>query len=55
MGRGDKRTKKGKIFRSSFGNARLRQSEVLAKKTPAAKPKAAPAAAPAKKTAKKSG
>ena len=54
MGRGDKRTKKGKIFRSSFGNSRLRQSEVIAKKTPAAKPKA-PAAAPAKKTAKKSG
>ncbi len=37
MGKGDKRTKRGKIFRSSYGNTRPQGSK--AKKTVAAKGK----------------
>lgn len=47
MGRGDKRTKRGKIFAASFGNTRKRKAKTT--KRVAAKP----AAAPAKKTAAK--
>lgn len=43
MGRGDKKTKKGKIFKGSFGKSR-----------PANAPKVKPAAAAAKKTEEKS-
>jgi 30S ribosomal protein S31 len=42
MGRGDKKTKKGKIFKGSFGKSR-----------PANAPKVKPAAAPAKKAEEK--
>ncbi|MCI5083802.1 MAG: 30S ribosomal protein THX [Saprospiraceae bacterium] len=31
MGRGDKRTKKGKIFRGSYGNARPKPEDVKKK------------------------
>lgn len=31
MGRGDRRTKKGKIFRSSFGKKRPRKQKNIAK------------------------
>jgi 30S ribosomal protein S31 len=48
MGRGDKKTKKGKIFKGSFGKSRpakpAKKSAVAAKPAPAA---AAPAPAPA--------
>lgn len=44
MGKGDKRTRRGKIILGSFGNTRRRAVKVT--KTPA-KPKAAPAATPA--------
>lgn len=51
MGRGDKRTRKGKIFKGSFGNSRPKN----AKKNVAApkKAKAVKAEAPAKKAAVK--
>jgi 30S ribosomal protein S31 len=56
MGRGDKRTKKGKIFKGSFGNsrrARVKTETVVAVvKETAAKP-AKKAAAPKKAAAKK--
>lgn len=49
MGRGDKKTKKGKIFKGSFGKSRPARSTAVAKKVEAAP---APAPAPAKKAAK---
>lgn len=56
MGRGDKRTKKGKIFKGSFGNsrpARIKSETVVAVvKETSAKP-AKKAAAPKKAAAKK--
>lgn len=45
MGKGDVKSRKGKIWRKSFGNTRPRK---------ASKPTAAAAAAPKKKAAKKS-
>ena len=39
MGRGDKRTKKGKIFKGTFGNSRPRERNKVS--TVKAKPKAA--------------
>ena len=50
MGKGDKKTKRGKIHIGSFGVKRKRKA---AKKTAAAKPKKAAAAKPAKKAAAK--
>lgn len=47
MGKGDKKSKKGKLFKSSFGNSRKRKVEKADVK-PAAT--AAPVAAPKKKT-----
>ena len=47
MGRGDKRTKKGKITAGSFGNSRPQKVKKAAAK------KAAPKKAAAKKAAKK--
>jgi ribosomal small subunit protein bTHX len=47
MGKGDKRTRKGKIYRGSHGNTRLRKG-----KSPASAP-AAPARKTARKTARK--
>ncbi|HWH62767.1 MAG TPA: 30S ribosomal protein THX [Ginsengibacter sp.] len=35
MGRGDKKTKKGKIFKGSFGKSRLSKPAEAAKKTAA--------------------
>ena len=52
MGKGDKRTRRGKIIIGSFGNTRPRATKVS--KTPA-KPKATPAAAPAPKARPKRG
>ncbi len=49
MGRGDIKSKKGKIFAGSFGKSRPAKS----KKAVPAKKEAAPAAAPAKKSAAK--
>jgi len=46
MGRGDKRTRRGKIFAASFGNSRKRKAKKAAPK---------PAAAPAKKAPAKKG
>jgi 30S ribosomal protein S31 len=37
MGRGDKRTRKGKIFRKSYGNTRPRKAAAKSAKAPAAK------------------
>ena len=37
MGRGDKKTKKGKIFQGSFGKSRPSKTSVAAKKTSAKK------------------
>jgi len=58
MGKGDRKTKKGKIWMGSFGNTRPRPNASSDNSTPAttAKPKAAKKAEPAKKasTAKKS-
>jgi 30S ribosomal protein S31 len=45
MGRGDKKTKKGKIFKGSFGKSR--PAKPAKKSAPAAKPAAAAPAAPA--------
>lgn len=50
MGRGDKRTAKGKRFKGSYGNSR---PQTVAKK--AAAPKAEKAAKPSKKAAAKDG
>ena len=47
MGRGDKRSKKGKIFRGSFGNNRMKASKL---KKDAATAAAAAAANPATTT-----
>ena len=46
MGKGDKRTRKGKIYRGSHGNTRPRKGKTSA--APASAP-----AAPARKTARK--
>lgn len=51
MGKGDKRTRRGKIFRKSFGKARPRNPD-KAETTVAAAP-AAPVKKPVKKAAKK--
>jgi ribosomal small subunit protein bTHX len=57
MGRGDRKTKKGKIAIRSYGNARPHGTRVAAGAKAAAKPAAKPAvkkaAAPVKKTAAK--
>jgi 30S ribosomal protein S31 len=37
MGRGDKKTKKGKIFKGSFGKSRPARTAVIKKKTEEAK------------------
>ena len=51
MGRGDRRSKKGKIFHGSFGNSRpARKKKAVAATTEKAEKKAKPAA---KKAAKK--
>ncbi len=42
MGRGDKKTKKGKIFKGSFGKSRLAKAEKAEKKNEAAFKKASP-------------
>ena len=47
MGRGDKRTERGKRARGSFGNARNKSQLKARARTAAAKPKAEAAAAPA--------
>lgn len=56
MGRGDSRTRKGKIFKGSYGNVRpksknekVAKGSSSAKTTGATKPKAAPATKPSKK------
>lgn len=57
MGKGDRKTKKGKIWMGSFGNTRPRPNASSDNSTPKeAKPKAEKKAEPAKKasTAKKS-
>lgn len=56
MGRGDRKTKKGKIAIRSYGNARSHGTSAVAKTAtakPAAKPAVKKAAAPAKKAAAK--
>ena len=45
MGKGDKRTKRGKTFKGSYGNTRPHDPN---KKKPAAKPKARAAGQPAR-------
>jgi ribosomal small subunit protein bTHX len=50
MGKGDRKTKKGKIFVKSYGNVRP-HSEAAKKAAPAAKKAATPAAKPAAKKA----
>ncbi len=59
MGKGDRKTRKGKIYRGSHGNARPHspKSKTAVKKPAAPKPAARPAvkkAAPKKAAAKKS-
>jgi 30S ribosomal protein S31 len=51
MGRGDKRSRKGKIFKGSYGNSRPHKVKTAA--APAAAPKKAKAEKPAKKAAVK--
>jgi 30S ribosomal protein S31 len=51
MGKGDRKSRKGKIFRESFGKTRPRKSTLRKAKVVAAK--AAAAAAPKKAAAKK--
>ena len=53
MGRGDKRTEKGKRFKHSHGVTRPKGGRKKAKAGPAKPVAAAPAAAPAKKTTTK--
>jgi len=57
MGRGDRKTKKGKISIRSYGNARphtaAKKAAVGVKKAPVAKAAVAKKAAPAKKAAAK--
>ena len=48
MGKGDRRTRRGKIWRKSFGKARPRNPD-----KPETTPIAAPAKKPVKKTTKK--
>jgi 30S ribosomal protein S31 len=50
MGKGDKRSRKGKIFKGSYGNSRPHK---VKKATVAAAPKKAKAEKPAKKAAAK--
>jgi ribosomal small subunit protein bTHX len=50
MGKGDRKTKKGKIFVKSYGNVRP-HSEAAKSAAPAAKKAATPAAKPAAKKA----
>lgn len=40
MGRGDKRTKKGKIFKGSYGKTRSHKSKAPVAKAPKSAPKA---------------
>jgi ribosomal small subunit protein bTHX len=55
MGKGDKRTKRGKIHIGSTGVTRLKKKKVVKKAAAKAEPKKAPAKkAPAKRAAKKS-
>lgn len=49
MGKGDARTKRGKIFRGSFGNSRPKHPSTEAK-GPAATPKSAARPAPASRS-----
>ena len=50
MGKGDQRSRKGKIISGSFGNSRMRVAKLEKKEAPAAQ--AAPAAAAEKPAAK---
>ena len=52
MGKGDRRTRRGKIYAGSFGKTRLKNPKA-AKKTGAPAAAAKPAAKPAAKTAAK--
>jgi len=53
MGKGDKKSRKGKINRGTFGKSRPRYRKIAKKVAiPAAAAKKAPTKAPAKKTAK---
>lgn len=49
MGRGDRRSRKGKIFRGSYGNSRPQRTKASAKPAAAKKDKAAKTEKPAKK------
>jgi len=49
MGKGDRKTKKGKIWRNSFGNTRPRPNASSDNSTPAMATKATKKAEPAKK------
>ncbi len=53
MGKGDRRTRRGKIYRSSYGNSRLHSAQpaVVGAKPTVTKPTAAKKAAPKKKSA----
>lgn len=53
MGKGDARTKRGKIFRHSFGNSRPQNVSNRNVAGPAATPKAAPRPAPAPRSRNK--
>ena len=55
MGKGDKRSKKGKIFKGSFGNSRPHKvkKKIATASVPAAPPVVEVAEAPKKKAAKK--
>lgn len=50
MGRGDKRTRRGKIFKASYGNTRPQKSEKTARPSTGAASSAAKKAPVAKKT-----
>ena len=49
MGKGDSRTRKGKIYTGSYGNARPHEKVAAGKSAPAAAPAAPAKKAPAKK------
>jgi 30S ribosomal protein S31 len=53
MGKGDRKTRRGKIYRSSYGNSRVHgaQPAVVGAKATVTKPVAAKKAAPKKKSA----
>jgi 30S ribosomal protein S31 len=55
MGKGDKRSRKGKIFKGSYGNSRPHKAKTsgAAATTAVAKPKSEKAAAPKKAAARK--